>query len=269
MRLAPAIPLDDVVGLFPRKRRRRNRRKAPRARATQLQPAQATRAPAPVRGQAPAARRGRPEARLQRARVPWGELVPGVVNAALDAFLPDDEEDYNEDYDTYEDGFDGEMEGLRARGRRRAPSWGPIVRMGQHSRVQAAEGYRAAVIELKPGLFLVAEMPEAVARPEFGMVPMLAPLMVNAARGALDPNAQPARRQGPLGSLFQRRRGPAVRPVQVRPMQAPAQPAPLALPGPVAHETAMVVAAPNVGWADDHDVATVIGCEACGGGCRR
>ena len=57
--------------------------------------------------------------------------------------------------------------------------------MGPHLRIQAAEGYRAAVIELKPGLFIVAEVPEHVARSEFGIAPLLAPLVVRAATKAI------------------------------------------------------------------------------------
>lgn len=136
--------------------------------------------------------------------------------------------------------------------------WGPAVRMGNRLKIQAAQGFRAAVIELKPGLFLVAEMPEAVARSEFGLAPILAPLMTTAARRSLD---EPPQRRGLFRNLFHRRDEP-IRYVTVQPPQLPAPVTPLALPGPVAPEPA-VVPAPNVGWADDATVAAAYGCETC------
>ena len=134
-------------------------------------------------------------------------------------------------------------------------AWGPSVRMGKTLRIQAAAGHRAAVIDLKPGLFLVAELPDAVAKTEFGIVPLLAPLMINAAKRAL--NEPPREKKGPLSSLFRRRDEP-VRYVQVQPIA----PTTRALTGPTADDAApMVVPAPNVGWADDATVAAVFGCE--------
>ena len=155
----------------------------------------------------------------------------------------------------------------------RAPDpWGPAVRMGRNLRVQAAVGHRAAVIELKPGLFLVAEMPEAALRPEFGFLPMLAPMIIKAASQTIGPIVEAAnaakqhrqeRGQAPV-RMFPARQHGAVHPA--------AQPAPLALPGPVAApQTAGTVylPTPNVGWADDELVADVMGCDACGGRCGR
>lgn len=143
-----------------------------------------------------------------------------------------------------------------------AGAWGPSVRLGNKLRIQAAAGHRAAVIDLKPGLFLVAELPEAVTRSEFGIAPVLAPLMVTAARRALD--EPPRERRGPLAALFRRRREEPVRYVQVQPAVQPAPAAPLALPGPVATDPApVVVPAPNVGWADDATVAAAYGCDRC------
>lgn len=306
MRLAPAIALDDMVEGFhgpeeraARRQRRlarkadRKKKKLARARQESVQARQQAGLPARKRGQGRrVAAPGQPqEARLQRAGSPWAEAVPEVLDAAWDLIDPADD---FEDEDGYPD--DAELEGMGLRLRRRARpatrptvaqprAWGPLTRMGRNVRVQAAQGFRAAVIELKPGLYLVAEMPEAVTRPEFGFVPLLAPLMMNAAKGAIDTGIQTAQGRGPLAALFQPRGGNRrpVRPVRVRRAEAqpaavaqPAPPAlpgpvaaPLALPGPVADDGTFVVAAPNVGWADDHDVATVIGCDACDGGCRR
>jgi hypothetical protein len=137
-------------------------------------------------------------------------------------------------------------------------AWGPSVPMGRRLRIQAALGHRAAVIELKPGLFLVAEMPEALMRTEFGLAPVLAPMMMTAARRSMD---EPGQRRGPFARLFRRRqREEPVRYVQV--VQAAPQAASLALPGPV-EEAVTVVPAPNVGWADDATVAAAYGCQAC------
>ena len=144
-----------------------------------------------------------------------------------------------------------------------AESWGPSVPMGRRLRIQAALGYRAAVIELKPGLYLVAEVPDAVTRQEFGLAPLLAPMMMRAARRSMD---EPQERRGPFQNLFRRRQQEPIRYVQVI-QQAPSAPPgtaqpPLALPG-LAEPSTMMVAAPNVGWADDATVAATYGCDAC------
>lgn len=118
------------------------------------------------------------------------------------------------------------------------PSWGPLTRLGQQLRVQAKRGYRAAVVELQPGLYLVGEVPEASLRPEFGAVPMLAPLLTLAASRAL------------------RRRE---RRAEATVYEAPAvyEP-PQRLPGP----------AVPARWVDAEDLETVAGCgcRRCGGG---
>lgn len=131
--------------------------------------------------------------------------------------------------------------------------WGPAARMGKNLRVQAAVGHRAAVIELKPGLYLVAELPETALRPEFGFVPLLAPMIVKAA----------AKTIGPIVDAIERgkaaRGDHGARQIAARPDGA-GQPAPLALPGPVAAPSA---GAPSLGWADDALVADVMDCDAC------
>lgn len=115
---------------------------------------------------------------------------------------------------------------------RRDPRWGTPVRLGPHLRLQARTGRRAAVIELHPGLYLVADLPEEMARTGIGFVPLLAPLIVTAAKKALDgPRREPERR---------------------------------ALPGPVADDAAELEAAPAAEWIDDEDVAEVlVGCSRC------
>ncbi len=135
-------------------------------------------------------------------------------------------------------------------------AWGPFIDVGPKVRIQARRGIRAAVIALRPGLYLVAELPEQVARSGFGAVPLLAPMMVNAARRALvEDDGGP----GPLTRLFQRREGDGVRMIRARPAER-------ALPGPAAAPT-VYLPAPDIGWASDDDVAQAFGCEACGGRC--
>ena len=115
----------------------------------------------------------------------------------------------------------------------RVADWGPLTRMGQHLRVQAQVGYRAAVVELDPGLYLVAEVPEEALRPVFGAMPLLGTLLVQAASMALSRRLQTALQPAPQ---------PAVAPV---PPPAPAQPR----------------------WATPEVVDTVAGacCPRCGG----
>ena len=168
--------------------------------------------------------------------------------------------DEGADEEAFEEGEDA-TEGFGAE------SWGPAVSMGRRLRIQAALGYRAAVIELKPGLYLVAEVPDAVTRQEFGLAPLLAPMMMRAARRSMD---EPQERRGPFRNLFRRRQPEEpIRYVQViQPAQALVpQQASLALPGPT-EPSAMMVAAPNVGWADDATVAATYGCDACERGRR-
>ena len=81
--------------------------------------------------------------------------------------------------------------------------WGPFVKLERVLRLQARAGHRAAVVELRSGLYLVAEVPERSLRPEFGVLPVLAPLVISAARSALSNRPQRPRRPelpGPVAS---------------------------------------------------------------------
>ena len=139
-------------------------------------------------------------------------------------------------------------------GRRGAPiSWGPLTRMGAHLRVQAVRGTRAAVIELKPGLYLVAEVPEQSLRPEFGIIPLLAPLLTMAASRAL-------KRRTPTESA-------TTQPVQQPIMMVQAQPYPQTarvqhdprnLPVPAFYPAPQQPMNPPVRWADPSEVETVV-----------
>ena len=168
---------------------------------------------------------------------------------------------------------------------RRRP-WSPAVSMGPHLRIQAAEGYRAAVIELKPGLFIVAEVPEHVARSEFGIAPLLAPLVVRAATKAIA--TPPEQRLLPkLVQAVQQRA--ATTPTQAQPASAPgvaqrlltmqAEPTPAPTPAPqrqlvpaagAGQGHTALLPAPVLGrWVDEDDLAGLFGCESCDGGCGR
>ena len=159
--------------------------------------------------------------------------------------------------------------------------WSPPARMGSHMRIQASSGYRAAVVELKPGLFVVAEIPAQVAASEMGFGAVLAPLLVRAAsRAAARREAQaqaqpmtyvqqpdgsyapvqPAPERRGFFSLF--RRSQAASPGSAPQQPWPGQPV-AALPGPVAEDAPVagpiVVAVPRVArWADPEDVAGVL-----------
>lgn len=66
-----------------------------------------------------------------------------------------------------------------------AGEWGPVTKLGEHTRIQARTGHRAAVVRLQPGMYLVAEVPEVSLDVDFGAAPLLAPLLTVAAFRAL------------------------------------------------------------------------------------
>ena len=166
---------------------------------------------------------------------------------------------------------------------RRRP-WSPAVSMGPHLRIQAAEGYRAAVIELKPGLFIVAEVPEHVARSEFGIAPLLAPLVVRAATKAIA--TPPEQRLLPKLVQAVQQRAATTR-TQPQPASVPGvaqrlltmQPTTATAPAPqrqlvpaagAGHGHTALLPAPVLGrWVDEDDLAGLFGCESCDGGCGR
>ncbi len=246
---------------------------------------------------------------MQPAPQSWEQEPQGwdepQLEPAPSSFAPEDPEILDAEWAELDAEMDQELEGIgafkpfqalqkvqplqrlrqRAQARRAAGGWGPSVRMGRNLRIQAASGHRAAVIDLKPGLYLVAELPEAVTRTEFGIAPLLAPLMVKAAKKAIDEGKKPPEKRGPLAALFtkkvrerQAQQGP-IRLFRAREAQAatPAD-APKQLTGPVAPGLqpapgagwgrTFLRPAPTVGWADDQDVAEMLGCEACEDGWR-
>lgn len=196
--------------------------------------------------------------------------------------------DFDDDYEQFL-----QLEGMGAVQRR----WSPKVQMGPNFRLQAAQGYRAAVIELKPGLFIVAELPEHVVRSEFGVLPLLAPLVVRAASRAIakppeqrmlpkllkavrQQNGQPqGQGQGLLQRMF--RPKPAAAPAQLpagqaQPqlpvVQSQVQPRRRLVPAPGAGRGRQaLMPAPVLGrWVDEDDLAGLFGCDDdgncdCGG----
>ncbi len=146
-------------------------------------------------------------------------------------------------------------------------SWSPPARMGRHMRIQARAGYRAAIVELKPGLYMVAEVPEQATRPEFGVAPLLAPMMMKAAARvvtrrqaqAQQPQAQPQAAQPQRPGLLALLRHP--QPQQPQAQSAPVQQRPVAqLPGPVAQPAQGQVLMPQpVQWAAVEDVSGFVG----------
>jgi hypothetical protein len=318
MRLQPAKSMDEFGGFEgPEEREaRRARRKARRAARKKRKLTRIQRKTRKLQQETRAPRRGKRKARKGAAapsaasqampsqQQPWdqggGEWEEPQLEPAPDAWPSEDPEALDAEWSEMDAAMEEELEGVgafrplqalqkvkplqalrkRGQGRRTAAGWGPNVRMGKNLRIQAASGHRAAVIDLKPGLYLVAELPEAVARTEFGFAPLLAPLMIKAAKKAIDSGKKDPEKRGPLAALFQKqveaRRGKGpLRVFRAREAQPVAQAdAPKQLTGPVAAPglqpaqgagtgRTFLLPAPNVGWADDQDVAEVLGCEAC------
>jgi hypothetical protein len=268
MRLQPATTLrdydeDELSGFGDRERR--SERRAARKQRRQQRRLDRRERKGDRRLRRVARKRGKVQQKLVRAGEPALQPAPASMPAARPrrgAQLVDRAMDWVEDLvddegELDEEPYDGELEEdlePLAEGIGAVKAWGPAVAMGRRLRIQAAAGHRAAVIELKPGLYLVADLPEAVTRTAFGFAPILAPMMLKAARRSMDEPV--GERRGPFARLFRRRHREApVRYVEVAQPQG-------ALPGPTEAGT-VLVAAPNVGWADDATVAAAYGCDLC------
>jgi len=70
-----------------------------------------------------------------------------------------------------------------------ADAWGPVSRLGHNIRIQAGNGHRAAILPLRPGLWIVADVAEQSVLPTteggFGLAPILPGLMLRAVRNAV------------------------------------------------------------------------------------
>ena len=195
-----------------RQRRRRSQRRTRRAdrshrRADRLDEDRPRRRRERGRPEKGRPEKGRPERRPRKQRPeprePWADEA--ALEPAPEAWEPSWEQPEVLDVD-WEEVDEPEWMGA-ARGAQLPARWSPPAKMGTHMRIQASQGHRAAVIELKPGLFLVAELPERVARSEFGVAAVLAPLVVKAASKAIQRRQQTPPTERPLYRLLHRERG--------------------------------------------------------------
>lgn len=198
----------------------------------------------------------------QRLRPP-----PAVVHARREVREPfqDREEPILEDEALpLEPALEDELEGVHQL--RAVKGFGPPARLGEHLRIQAQVGHRAGVIELRPGLFLVAEVPvEAMQRPEFGAA-LLVPLVTSVAVDVLtNPKTQTAIAQAARNgveaiSQAARSGGEAIS-HQLAMRRDPYPPAP-SFPN---HHAPQLLGPPRqsspVPWANDTEIAGVIGCD--------
>ena len=138
----------------------------------------------------------------------------------------------------------------------RSEGWGPAVAVGDRIAVRARRGYRAAVQEVRPGLFLVGEVPEAAARPEFGILPLLAPAMVAAASRMIPPGG--VQIPAPTRASYPPHAAPQA---YSHPVPAPYPPPHAVAPVPQVHPGYVLAPAPAVaGFGCDR-----CGCGRCGG----
>ena len=125
------------------------------------------------------------------------------------------------------------------------------TRLGKHMAINVRAGFRAAVMEVRPGLFIVAEVPTNAVRADFGeeigILPLLlAPMIIKAVRKGMEKKA--GQKDG--------------QPAQ--PAQLEAAPAPKQLTGPVAtdeHPFGLDIA--DVPRWLDADLADEFGCDRC------
>ena len=115
------------------------------------------------------------------------------------------------------------------------------AKLGENSVIATQQGVRAAVIPLQKGLYLVAELPAEATKSEFGVVPILAPMMVKAAVRALTSNGDHDRDRDDRPRLLER----------LRPERR----------APKSEEEAIEEAEALLGAAPD------FGCAKCGGRC--
>lgn len=119
-------------------------------------------------------------------RWPRGPLGRRAQQSRLDEPEEAETQESQEEQEEQEETLEG---ALRRPALRR---YGPPAQLGPHLQVQAAKGFRAGAIELRPGLWLVSEIPESALRPEFGAAALLAPLAMSVASQALQNPEQTA-----------------------------------------------------------------------------
>lgn len=137
-----------------------------------------------------------------------------------------------------------------------ASRWGrmsPPARLGRFLRLQAEEGARAATIELRPGLYLVAEVPEAAAAPGFAG-DVLGSLLVATAAKALVPVAQAlGPGAAPRPPKLTAETNQALQSLAVQALTNKIAPPPAQLPAPAAAPAAAPVEAEPGVWDEDDD----------------
>ena len=117
------------------------------------------------------------------------------------------------------------------------------AKLGENSVIATQQGVRAAVIPLRKGLYLVAELPAEATKSEFGVVPLLAPMMVKAAVKALTSNGDHDRDRDDRPRLLER----------LRPERR----------APKSEDESIEEVEALLGWSESDD----FGCAQCGGGC--
>lgn len=121
----------------------------------------------------------------------------------------------------------------------RDDGWGPVAKLTSNIRIQAGNGHRAAVMELRPGLYIVADVKDQATLPsaEGGIAGVLPALMARGAANALQTIVQNRRAQREAGGgrrrLWDRQRNNPVLNPPTQPHLSPMS-QPLLLAGPVA-----------------------------------
>lgn len=243
--------------------RARTLQKNSRNSASDLKPARTL----PKAGPAPRPQAEPPERGLPRASRPQTATVPSQLRPPTPPSPRREKPRHDNDLEAAAEPFldsdvlplepaPEELEGWRAT--RRPSEYGPPAQLGEHLRIQAQRGHRAGIIELRPGLFLVAEIPaETLRRPEFGAA-FLVPLVTSVAVEALkQPSTQQALQrvvQAGMQLVTPQVAGPTSWPLALP--AASYSPAP-----PLLHASPPPPALPALPWAGKEDVAGTFGCE--------
>ncbi len=143
--------------------------------------------------------------------------------------------------------------------------------LGEHIRIQAEQGYRGAFLELRPGLYLVAELSTTGLEGEFGRKVRTQDVtneivrVTDKALDAIFPKRRAQKRQ--QGDEARRRRELARREAEAERQRqqqlraAQAQPQQRALPAP--QESSLPRGAAR--WLDEDEEPELAGCTHCGG----
>lgn len=150
--------------------------------------------------------------------------------------------------------------------------WSDAVPLGEHIRIQAEQGYRGAFLELRPGLYLVAELSTTGLEGEFGRKVRTQDVtneivrVTDKALDAIFPKRRAQKRQQAdetrRRQALARREAEAERQRQEQQRAAQAHaPAQRALPAP--QESSLPRGAAR--WLDEDEEPELAGCQHCGG----